>query len=185
MIMLPLPDFFKKTPGYRQRRRCRGWTLPEILVSGATAAILATLAVPSFSDWRQRAAETTAFNLIGHAASYARIRAVRDHRYTTVCASEQGSACDGQWHQHIIVFNDDNRNETLDDDERLLRRFDLPDDLPCVVLKASARRDYLQFKPNGSSNGTAGHFRLCDNDATPHPRRLVVSLNGRTTLREF
>lgn len=167
----------------RFTRLSRGWTLPELLAACAIMVILATMAVPGFHQWQRKSAETAALSTLGHAADFARLHAIRDHQYTTVCASVDGSRCDGQWQHRIAVFSDHNHNETLDGNDRLLRLFDQPDAVPCIHWQASASRDYLQFKPNGSSNGTAGHFRLCDPIPGQRGRKLVVSLNGRTALR--
>lgn len=163
----------------------RGWTLVELLVSCAIVATLAGLAVPGLQHWLNRAAQTAMFDLLQHAASFARSQAIIEHRYFTVCGSDNGIHCSGQWRDHIMIFSDDNRNEAIDKGERLYRTFSVADHMPCIQWRASAGRHYLQFRPNGAVNGTAGHFRLCQGTPGQAQHKLVVSLNGRTSLRSL
>lgn len=174
----PSPDFIRIC-----RRHHSGWTLPELLVTGAIISVMTIAAIPSLNNWMSRNSEKALFEQLNQAAVFARTRAVRDRQYFTVCASEDQTRCSEQWQKQIIVFSDTNHNEVIDGTDQLLRSFTLPESAPCLEWRGSGRKNYLQFKPSGASNGTAGHFRLCE----PHPhashRRLVVSLGGRTSLR--
>ena len=114
-----------------------------------------------------------------------RTRAVRENRFFTLCASKDLTRCDGEWNKTIIVFSDHNKNEIVDADDVLLKAITLPVNTPCLEWNASARRNYLQFKPNGSSNGTAGHFRFCDAVNKHYEKKLIVSLSGRTSLKNL
>lgn len=162
-----------------------GWTLVELLASCAIVLILATFAIPGLQHWIDRTSQAAAFNLLQHAASFARAQAINEHRYFTVCGSDDGIQCNRHWRDHIVIFSDDNRNEAIDRGERLYRTFNLGDHTPCIQWRASGGRHYLQFKPNGAVNGTAGHFRLCQNSRGQTQQKLVVSLNGRTSLRQI
>lgn len=172
-------------PGRAPTSRHQGWTLVELLVTGLILVILAGIAVPAMRDGINRSSELALFNLLGHAAAFARTRAVAAQRYVTLCGSDDGAHCRGQWHRHIIVFSDRNRNQIVDGPDQLYRMFTLNPETPCIRWRGGARRNYLQFKPSGASNGTAGHFQLCDPRADHLHQRLVVSLNGRSALRAF
>lgn len=161
----------------------RGWTLVELLATGSILMILACTAVPALDGWLQSAADRAAFHRLNRAAVAGRTQAIRQQRYVTVCGSSDNVHCSGQWNDNVIVFSDANRNETVDSGDQLYRAFVVDDNAPCVHWRGGAHRNYLQFKPSGASNGTAGHFAPCDSQRRSPRYRLVVSLNGRTALR--
>ncbi len=143
------------------------------------------LAIPGMIQWLERSTESAVFSLLNHMVVMARTRAIRDQTHFTVCASEDKIYCADHWNRQIIVFNDPNTNETRDQGERLYKAITLPEGTPCISWNASLGRRYLQFKPTGASNGSAGHFRLCDGEGSYLNRKLVVSLNGRTSLQNL
>lgn len=200
----PIVPFLSKRNTYSQRRfltgrtpsihrwaqsTCRtgqnGWTLIELLTVLAVVSILAGVGVPSLSKWFQRQSEASLFKTLYHLSSYARTKAIRERQFLTLCPSEDHRQCNGEWQDTIIIFSDGNRNETLDSDEQLYKAITLPDNTPCLQWRASAGRNYLQFKPSGVTNGTAGHFRFCDQVISNYNKQLVVSFSGRSSLRDL
>ena len=163
----------------------QGWTLIELMSVLAIITLVSGLGMPSLSKWLQHSAEKTTYNTIHHLITFARTRAVKENKYFTLCPSNDNQHCNGDWNNTLIIFSDDNKNEQLDEDDRLFKSITLPTVTPCLEWRASAHRQYLQFKPSGATNGTAGHFRFCDSAHNSHAKKLSVSFMGRTSLKDL
>jgi len=102
--------------------RCRAFTLVEMAVALAIAALLAVAALPSFHDW------IGAYQLANHARhlaetmTRARTEAVRrGHRVNLCKALDRGQCADnGSWDAGFVVFVDSNHNGRIDGDEAVL-----------------------------------------------------------------
>ena len=171
-------------PAYR-RSPCRGLTLIELIAVLAVLMLLTGIGFPNLNRWLQYQAESTVFNTLHHLCVFARTRAVKENSYLTLCASEDLKHCGSPWNTTIIVFSDINKNETVDSNERLFKAVTLPETTPCLEWRAGSKRQYLQFKPSGASNGTAGHFRFCDSVNSSVRKKVVVAFSGRTSLKSL
>lgn len=163
----------------------KGLTLVELLLVLAIVTTLTTLGIPSLRSGLQRSSEAATFNTLHHLATFARTRAIKEQTYFTLCPSNDDQHCNGSWNQALIVFEDGNRNEQLDEGERLYQTITFAKGTPCLIWNASAGRQYIQFKPSGATNGTAGHFRFCENSRSLLNKRLVLSFSGRTSLKNL
>ncbi len=163
----------------------QGFNLIELMTVMSVLLITMVIGLPGLNQWLQSQKETTVLRSINLLTTLARTRAIKDDQYFTLCASDDQIHCTGSWNKTLIVFNDINKNETVDNEEQLWRVLTLPASTPCLQWNASLGRQYLQFKPSGASNGTAGHFRFCDSVNTVVTKKLVVSLNGRTSLKKL
>src|SRR5277367_3145724 len=90
------------------RMRAHGFTLVEVVVTVAVAAILLSIAVPSFryvTNSNRIAGESN--GLVGD-LQFARAEAIKEGRTVTVCVSTDGANCTGStsWEGGWIVFSD-------------------------------------------------------------------------------
>jgi type IV fimbrial biogenesis protein FimT len=95
----------------------------ETLVVMAIAAILLSVAVPSFqyvTNVNRIAGEVN--GLLGD-LQFARVEAIKEGQTVTACTSSNGTSCDGSsaWNGGWIVFADANGNATVDAGESVLR----------------------------------------------------------------
>jgi type IV fimbrial biogenesis protein FimT len=77
------------------RQRVRGFTLIELLVTLVVAAILLSIALPSFRDLIRRSRVTSASNALTGTLAYARTEAIDRGQLVSVCPSIDGTSCAG------------------------------------------------------------------------------------------
>lgn len=101
--------------------RQSGFTLIELMVTLAVAAILLGLALPSFQSSLRSNRVATATNDMLASISLARSEAIRSTRGGGVCSSNDGAACNGSWADGWLVWADANGNGALDGGETVLK----------------------------------------------------------------
>lgn len=120
------------------KKTLQGFTLVELIVTLAVAAILMGTAVPSFTSLvNSNRLATQANDLLG-AMMIARSEAIRLNRRVILCSSSDGATCSsdaGRWNGWI-VFADNNRNDSPDSGEVLRVGTISPTD---VVVQGSQR----------------------------------------------
>ncbi len=75
------------------RRRCKGFTLVELMVTIVIVAVLLAIALPSFRNVIQRNRVATASNDLLASLSYARTTAIYRHQLVSMCPSADGTSC--------------------------------------------------------------------------------------------
>jgi len=100
-----------------------GFTLAELMVALAVAAILVTLAVPSYQRLVVDARMTAQANEFLTMMHFARSEAVKRNATVTMCKSDDGAACatSGTWAQGWMVFVDSGAAGTVDGGDAVLR----------------------------------------------------------------
>lgn len=173
----------------------RGFTLIELLVVIAIAAILATLAAPSMTQFITRSAMQSVSNDFLNAMQGARSEAVNRNMCTTICKSANtgGAAprcapANDDWHIGWIVYLNPSCDRTITTadpasvgDIIMIRQ---PGD-PRYTLVTSSGTKSITFGPRGNiSLSTATTFSLQDsqNAANPLNRSVCVDIMGRTRL---
>jgi type IV fimbrial biogenesis protein FimT len=159
----------------------RGVTLLELMITIAIAAILASLALPSFSSSLQSNRVATTSNEFLASVAYARSEAMRNNRGAVMCPSTDGSACGGTWQNGWIVWADQNANGTREDPaEPVLRRQDA-----LYKQTSTGGGTAIRFSPRGAVVGGAGTIRVqaegCGT-GKPFQRRLEVLGGGMVRI---
>lgn len=157
----------------------------ELLIVLALISLLAGLTGSPLATMMDAHRARSNLQQLYHLLNYARQQAVIHRRYVTVCPSRNQQSCDDDWSAPLIVFTDSNKDESINGEDRLLRHLALAGERPGVVIRASSRRRFLQFKATGTSNGIAGSVLICDKSRNYYPRKLVISLTGRISLKNI
>lgn len=95
-------------------KSAHGFTLIELMITLALAAIILTLGVPSFTETIRTNRVATQVNELVTALNLARSEAIKRATAVTVCASADQATCSGSndWRTGWIVVTDDNTNTT-------------------------------------------------------------------------
>lgn len=152
------------------RRACSaGFTLWEMAITLALAALIATLAVPSFQRLERRASVRTAADQLLVALHRARSSAILRNLPAVVCLTSDRRTCDvraGEPAQSWLVFIHGEAVEQLSVGE-------LPRDL---TVRASRPR--VTYWPVARA-GSTSTFLVCDARAVAPALAVIVSQSGR------
>ena len=157
-----------------------GFTIIELMIVLAIAAILAALAAPSFTTIIQDNRLVTQVNELQAALGLARSEAIKTNNNVTTCRSSDGASCAGSWQNGWIVFIDNDAYGTVDIDDTILR----------VHGSISGGGNSLVFNQTrviytgngfvrGASNGT---FTFCDDRGPTSAKAIIISTTGRPRL---
>ncbi|MFC4701857.1 GspH/FimT family pseudopilin [Glaciecola siphonariae] len=163
----------------RAKKRQRGVTLLEMLITLAIAAIILTLVAPNIQSILTRNKITAEINEMSGLLQFARFTAIDEQTNTIVCPTSDFLACTNDWDSPKMVFIDDNANGTRDDaDEPLL----LSSQSISATNTMTSSENSIVFFDSGAASAAA-EITICpnSNDAT-FARALLVSLQGRTRV---
>lgn len=171
------------------KRNEGGFTLVELMITVALAAIMMTLGIPSFQELIRDTRLATQTNEFVTALNLARSEAIKRRTRVTVCRSNGGGACTTAgvgWQTGWLVFADPNDNATLDGGETLI--WQGAGLAQGYTLTAAAMPNYISFLPNGATrtkdglvqNGT---LQLRDSTGT-RGRDIVINVVGRLLLKK-
>lgn len=180
-------------PPVRPRRgaRARGFTLVELMIVLAIAAILLTLAVPSFTDFVKNNRMVAQNNDFVTALNLARSEAIRRGSRVTVCSSGDGATCAaGGWEQGWIVFVDANGDGTVDDPDNGILRVHGPLAGGTTLTGVAALATHISYTALGTTRpiggGAAatqvGALVLCDDRGFGNKARAIqINSTGRVS----
>jgi type IV fimbrial biogenesis protein FimT len=163
--------------------RALGFTMIEILMTIAIAAILMSLAVPSFRYITNSNRIASELNGLLGDLQLARAEAIKEGRTVTVCQSGDGASCtgSGNWEGGWIAFSDPTNVGVYDVGETYLRkqkRFSGTD-----TFVASNAVSVITFNRQGYAVGIANNGVLLTlNDSTntaSWTRCLFINLSGQ------
>lgn len=147
----------------------RGHTLPELIATLGVAAVLATVAVPSFSnlllDSRMSAALTTAMHAVNRARQFSAARG----QTIRLCGSDNGRLCSerADWTGSLLLTD-----ETAEFQHSLA--LDGGDGAPRI----RSNRPIVRFE-GGSGFVSPATFTICDRRGARAARAVIVSRSGR------
>jgi type IV fimbrial biogenesis protein FimT len=176
--------------------RSRGFTLYELMLVLAIAAVMVGLAIPNMRQfvWNNRMTSTA--NDLLTAVYRARSESVKRHTQTILCFSADSEAlepaCDGDGSQGWVVFADTDGSGTADKDEEVLLRHAPIHDTITLTALPEDNAGYVAFNNAGFARNIAlgsalAGVVMCDergNNPTSGPdysaaRGVTISPTGR------
>lgn len=171
------------------QRTDAGFTLLEMLVVVAIAAIIAVSAIPSFTQLVRNSRISTQANEFVTAVTFARSEAIKRGLPVVICRSADQTTCGGtgSWERGWIVYVDADSDNTLDAGELILQRQTAYTGGNVMAATPAALTNRLTFNSDGIIPGGAGRFTLTDNrNSAQGTRVMCLVVSGRLrTLTEF
>jgi len=170
-------------------KNCRGFTIPEIMITLGVIAIVLSTAVPSMSNMIKDNRLATQLNRVVADIHFARSEAVKRDVRVILCRSASPNAptpvCGGTervWDTGYIIFADDGKysNKVYNDGTDVLLRRGQPT-LPGIKIRTNATwNNNLEFNSNGTTNedNYTAKMSLCDDRGTEQGRQIQVMPNG-------
>jgi type IV fimbrial biogenesis protein FimT len=159
------------------RRYSKGFTLVELMVVIAIAAILLAVALPSFQGSLRSNRVATTGNEMLASLSLARSEAIRSTRGGGVCPSADGATCAVNWNSGWLVWTEVNGNGALDAGDTVVRYSQAK---PRLTLTSAATA--ITFDSRGRAIGGAQRIQLSPQGATDPIRCLQVGVTGQIRI---
>jgi len=175
-----------KRKGMLTHRYNQGFTLVEMIIAVAIAAIVLGMGVPGFQQLIRANRTVTEVNRLVTALSLARSEAVKRNATVAMCRAS-GSNCSNavNWENGWVVFTDNvTQNGTIDAGEQTLQVYEGMPQGYTLRPAGLIFTNWIAFQPTGQMLGSGGaaadSFRVCDDTGAAAERRLVqVNLLGR------
>ncbi|MCR9279608.1 MAG: GspH/FimT family pseudopilin [Pseudomonadaceae bacterium] len=153
----------------------QGISLIEQLVVVTIAGVIASLAIPSFTDWQRRERSVAVLNQMVGAVGYARNSAASLRVIVTMCPGSNGECGSrNSWHRGTVIFADHNRNGRRESSEPLLTELPALRSDERITWRSFRNRSVLQMTPTGLTNWQNGSFQYCPGDGSAEGARMVI-----------
>lgn len=172
-----MPMRFKNKPSILG---LKGFTLIELMVVVAVAAVLVTLAVPSFDASILSNRLGSFANSFVAAAQVARGEALKRNAPVRLCRSANGTSCatSGGWEQGWIVFADTNNNAVVDTGETVVQ---IQQAIP-TGYQLTGDTYSIAFQSLGDVSPSANLVLCRKTPLGSQERRITISAIGRTAV---
>jgi type IV fimbrial biogenesis protein FimT len=154
----------------------RGVTLLELMIVVLLLGIVLSLGVPGFRELVLNNRQAGAVNEFITALQLARSEAITSNvaapAAVSVCPSNNGTGCAGNWSDGWIVFTDANADGNLAGDDRILRAVEAPQGIDITGP------GWIGFRRDGRVLAGAD-FEFCDARGSAKARVVQVGISGR------
>jgi type IV fimbrial biogenesis protein FimT len=169
------------------REQSRGFSLIEVIVTMAIAAVLLTVAAPSLSTFQRNSQLNALTNTMLATMNAARGEAMKRGRYAMITPVDTAN-----WSSGWVVFIDVNRTQDYSGNtDYTIQTSDVPPSYVTITANGTAAgtTPYIMFDPSGYSKTKALGFGaltftiarndVSSGDASAQTRRIIISNTGR------
>lgn len=158
----------------------KAFTLLELLISLLIVAILLSYALPNFSKLTEEKKADDTIRRVKEAVTVAKVAAIVNGSYVTLCKSRDGEKCGGNWEHGIVAFTDTNGDRKINQQDKLIRHFSFPSAEGSIHWRAFQNRQYLQITGQGFTRYQNGNFTYCPFSRKPYlARQLIINRTAR------
>ncbi len=164
-----------------RKAKASGFTLVELMIVVAVAAVILGLGLPSFLTMIEN---TKLRNVKGDMLDMirvARLTAVEQKAYVTACGSTDGTSCSSSaddWSNIILLL------QGQGDDATVLQRIRVND--RAKVIKSNTDTLAINFEPTGWVPDDQSSFYICPDDLeNDKAYRLVLSMSGKVRSEPY
>lgn len=161
-------------------KRGAGFTLVELLTTLTVAAILLSVAIPSFRNLIRNNRMDSAVGSLSLDFAYARSEAIKRVRPVVLCKTSNRTACSttANWADGWIVYVDTNGNKALDTGEPILAA---REKAAGDIQISATFTNYIAFGSDGSPNNP-GNFAVQDSRGATAMKVLCIASTGRVRI---
>lgn len=165
----------------RAGHKQRGFTLVEMMVTLLVLGVLLAIGAPGFSELIKNNRMLSETYGLRAALNTARSEALAQRTFVTLCRSDDGASCSGDWNDGYIAFRDVDGDGTIDDpndpagDQIFLAKVL---DLDSVEITYSNGANRVRFDSQGYATNFNGTIELCDDRGADDARGVIVSPGG-------
>ena len=159
--------------------KIKAFTLIELIVTLAVAAVLAAIAAPSFAEIINNNRQTTEINELAAALHLSRSEAIKRGVNVTTCRSSNGTSCTGNWQDGWIVFQDTDDDGAVDGEAILLVHGPISTG---NTLNFDGSGNRVTYEASGYAVNHLGVYTLCDDRGDPSAKGLDISPSGRVSI---
>lgn len=159
-----------------------GTTLLELLVSISIMAIVSQISLSFLPNFLALNRANNQISLLHRHITYARLYAIENNSYVTLCALEANECINSNWHNQLSIFVDKDKSATLNNDDKIINIFEHTHNADTLEYPRNA----ITFRPDGTLNGFQnGTFVYCPNseESALEGVALSVSQTGRIRIR--
>lgn len=176
---------------HAELNRIKGFTLIELMIGLALAAIIVTMAAPSFNSAMKKNKIVAETNELIADINFARSEAVKRSTPVVLCRSASPSnaspTCGGtasNWSSGWLVFADTDGDNSYTAADDILIRIGNPTDGSVTIKSNAAANQELVYNPDGTTaaGGNVAVFAVCDDRGKDHGRQIQISVTGRPRL---
>ncbi len=161
------------------KEKMKGFTIIELMIVVAIAAILASLATPSFSSFINNTSQNSALSQLQGDLNRARSEAIKRNTRVLVCNSTTGSTCSSatDWSAGWVVCFDADANNDCDVSTASNPNPQVIRGVLKNTLTLSVSATPIRFNPVGTASGTFT-FTLAGNWSGAQNKSLTISPTG-------
>ncbi len=156
-----------------------GFTLIECLIAVIVLGIVLTFSVSAYQHWRSFAESKKTLTELSSAISLTESYALTTRRSVTLCQSQSGQSCDGQWSEGFVVFFDENNRHQIEDLSERIKIFTAIGSSGTLSFYGFPSSNYWHYQAKIGQNQQNGSFVYCDQGAEGQDWVLVLSKTGR------
>ena len=162
-----------------------GFTIIELMLTIAVAAVILSIGVPSFQALIERNQLTSGINQFISSMSLARSEAIRRNQRVAICPSSNGETCSGEQYENgWIIYVDRNSNDSRETgtEELIWVGNSLANKL--TLRGKGCCDDNIPYLASGQISGIAGSMHLCKENDISKSRKISINSFGRARLDE-